>query len=722
MKRLIVLSLLFVIAVNVFFPNHTTAQTKKLDAYSIASNPALYPQSIRIIDWIPETDAIAFSKDMRSLEKKTYPSKKSETIVTLDELNALLQPFVSELDRNSAQLRRFPAPLWKNKDMFLFQHADMYFSYSILSKKVEKLNSWPAGVESHDFCTENNIMAYTRDKNLFISVNGKEIAVTNETDPNIKMCNYVHREEFGISKGTFWSPKGTYLAFYRMDETDVTDYPLVDVTTRIAEQRPEKYPMAGMASHYVTLGVYHIQNGKTVYLSTGIPREQYLTSVSWSPDEKYVFVGLLNRDQNHLKLNMYNAATGDYIKTLFEEKSDKYVEPLHPLYFLPNSTDKFLWMSQRDGFMHLYLYDINGTLINRITKGPWIVLDVLGFDQNGTTVFIHSTKESPIEQHIYSVNLKSGAMVKISGDPGSHSGLISSSGRFCVDEYSSLSIVSQTEVKDAGGKQIEILQENIDQLKSYNMPSTEVFTIKNSEGTDLYCRLIKPADFDATKKYPVIIYVYGGPHAQLVTNSWLGGAGLFLNYLAQEGFLVFSLDNRGSSNRGFEFETSIHRNLGVKEVEDQMEGVTYLKSLPYVDTDRIGVHGWSYGGYMTINMMLSSPETFKVGVAGGPVCDWQYYEVMYGERYMGTPENNARGYDRANLVNKASNLEGRLLMIHGAVDPVVVWQHSLMFLEESINAKKQVDYFVYPTEEHNVGWGSRGHLHEKIYRYFKDFL
>jgi dipeptidyl-peptidase 4 len=699
------------------------AQTNKLDPYSITTSFELYPNRIWIMDWIPQSNDIAISKDMRVLQRISFPSKKTSEIVTLSQLNDQFDELAKEKNiEEISKLRRLPSPQWKDKNSFVFEHNNMYFQFDVDEKKLRRLNTWSEDAKSIDYCQANDAVAFIKEKNLHISIKGKEIAVTNETEDGIRFCDYVHREEFGIKKGTFWSPNGNCLAFYRMDERDVTDYPLVDVTARVAEYVPEKYPMAGMASHYVTLGVYHLSTNTTVYMKTGEPKEQYLTAITWSPDEKYVFMGLLNREQNHLKMNMYDALSGEYLKTLFEEKSEKYVEPLNPLHFLPGSNTDFLWLSQQDGYMHLYHYNTSGKLIKQLTKGEWVVTDLLGFDQKGEHVFIHSTKESPIEQHVYSVQLKTGKINKITKEKGTHAGSVSQTGEYVIDSYSSTSMASKYQVLSSQGKHIETLLENADHLKGYAMPSTEIFTIKNSEGTDLYCRLIKPHDFDPKSKYPVIIYVYGGPHAQLITDSWLGGAGLFLNYLAQEGFLVFTLDNRGSANRGYDFETALHRNMGSVEIDDQLEGVNYLKSLPYVDSQRIGVHGWSYGGYLTIGMMLREPDLFKVGVAGGPVTDWKYYEIMYGERYMGTPENNPEGYEKASLLNKVDRLSGRLLIIHGAVDPVVVWQHSLMFLEKSIEAKKLVDYFVYPTEEHNVGWGNRGHLHEKIYRYFKDFL
>lgn len=709
-------------ALCVLFVMPVQAQNKKLDAYSIATNYELYPKHIWVIDWIPGTTDLAYTKDFKNLIKVSYPSKTTTTIVTLSDLNEKITAFTSDSDRDPSTMGRFPFIEWTGTNTFIFEYSNMYFSYDIIGKNLTKLNSWTTDAEVPDFCKANNIMAYTKGNNLYLSVNGKEIAVTNETDEGIKMCNYVHREEFGITKGTFWSPKGSYLAFYRMDESLVTSYPIVDVTTRIAIVDPEKYPMAGMTSHHVTLGIYNIQTGKTIYANTGEPEDQYLTSITWSPDEQFIFIGLLNRGQNHLKLNMYDALTGEFVQTLFEEKSDKYVEPLDPMFFVPGQNTQFLWFSQRDGYRHLYLYDTKGKMLKQLTSGNWIVNDIIGFDNKNTQVFIHATKDSPIEKHVYSVSLKNGSIKKITAEPGEHTGLISDNGNYCIDDYSSQTIANRIDIQTADGKKLETLHEDKNCLKSYSMPTTEIFTLQNDNGDDLYCRIIKPADFDATKKYPVIVYVYGGPHAQLITNSWLGGSGLFLNFLAQQGYIVFSLDNRGSSNRGFAFESATHRNLGEKEAEDQMVGVKYLQSLSYVDSERIGVHGWSYGGFMTINLMLRYPEVFKTGVAGGPVCDWQYYEVMYGERYMGTPENNPIGYENASLVNKAELLEGRLLIIHGGIDPVVVLQHSLMFIENSIKARKQVDFFIYPTHEHNVGGPDRGHLHEKIYQYFNDFL
>lgn len=719
MKKNLIFVFLFVLSLNCFV-NVSIAQTNKIDPYSITVNPALYPKNVRLIDWIPSTNDIAYSLDFVELQRKTFPSKKISTIINLEQFNEIFTQLLNDKGEKRTALRRLPNIEWTDKNTFSFVAQNSLFKFDISNNKIEVINSWNPNAENIDQFPNNNLSAYTIENNLFISQNSKQHQITDNLE-NVVSGQSVHRQEFGIDKGTFWSPEGNFLAFYHMDESMVTDYPIVDITAKVAENKPIKYPMTGQTSHHVKLGIYNVNTKSVFYINTGEPLEQYLTSITWAPDEKHVYIGVLNRAQNHLKLNKYDIESGNLVKTLFEEKSDKYVEPLDPMHFIPGQNNQFLWFSQRDGYRHLYLYDTEGKLIKQVTSGNWIVYDIIGFDSKSNNLFLHTSKDSPIEKHVYSVDLKNYRLRKLSADKGTHRAKFNTNGNYFIDTYSNLEVPVRVNVVDNKAKIIEVFHEDLETLSDIRMPKTEIFTIQN-EGVDLYCRVIKPVDFDSLKKYPVMIYVYGGPHAQLITESWLGGAGLFLNYFALEGYIVFTLDNRGSANRGFEFETALHRNMGSVEIDDQMKGVEYLLSQPYVDKNRIGVQGWSYGGYMSIMLMLKHPEIFKVGVAGGPVTDWKYYEAMYGERYMGTPENNADGYSNSSLLNKISDLEGRLLVIHGSIDPVVVWQHSLALLEQSVKDKKHIDYFVYPTHEHNVSGRDRGHLHEKIFRYFQDFL
>jgi len=451
------------------------------------------------------------------------------------------------------------------------------------------------------------------------------------------------------------------------------------------------------------------------------PADQYLTSVTWDPSGDFIYIAILNREQNHLKLNKYNASTGDFIEQLFEEKHPKYVEPESNLYFLADKPDQFIWQSERDGWNHLYLYNTKGELIKQLTKGNWVVTEIIGLFP-GDMLWYKSTQESPIQQNIYKLKISSDKITRVSPDHGTHNAIVSKSGKYVIDIFSSTDISREYKLLNSKGKIIRTIKEDIQPLADYNLGETTIFKLKSAEGVEFFSRMIKPMDFDSTKKYPVIVYVYGGPHAQLITDSWLGGAGLFLNYLAQQGYIVFTIDNRGTANRGRDFEQSIHRNLGVKEVADQMVGVNFLLTLPYVDADRIGVDGWSYGGFMTISMMVDNPGVFKVGVAGGPVIDWKYYEVMYGERYMDTPEENPEGYKNACLLNKVDSLDGKLMIIHGTMDPTVVWQNSLQFIKIAIDKDKQIDYFVYPGHGHNMRGVNRAHLYKKILTYFDDYL
>jgi dipeptidyl-peptidase-4 len=423
-----------------------------------------------------------------------------------------------------------------------------------------------------------------------------------------------------------------------------------------------------------------------------------------------------------LKLNRYDVISGNLERTLFEEKNEKYVEPEHPLSFIGSDPGQFIWFSERDGYQHLYLYDTSGTLVRQLTHGPWVVTSLIGMDNKGGDVYFLSTKNSPLNEDVFSVDLKSAKIQPLSLNTGVHSPILSPGGKYLLDIFSDTLVGREYAVIDTKGKVLQVVSRTDEPLHAYTQCKIHIFKLKANDSTELYSEIIYPPDFRPDKKYPVIVYVYGGPHDQLVNNTWLGGTSLFNYYLAQQGYIIFTLDNRGSANRGLAFEQAVFRHLGTLEVSDQMVGINYLKSLPYIDPDRIGVMGWSYGGFMTISLMLREPDIFKVGVCGGPVCDWKYYEVMYGERYMDTPEENPDGYKEASLLERAGNLKGDLLIIHGTFDPTVVWQNSLSLLKRFIDEGKQVDYFVYPGHEHGVGGKDRVHLNKKIEKYFVEHL
>jgi dipeptidyl aminopeptidase/acylaminoacyl peptidase len=634
----------------------------------------------------------------------------------------VLKDLSSELKKAGAgELKYWPKLNWISYDEVWFRGGNAYVKYNLKTADVEVLVKAPKSGANQDFCFKNKKVVFTKGNDLYISEGDTSELIGKAEKDGIVYGQTVHRSEFGITKGTFWSPKGNYLAFYRKDQSMVADYPLVNIETRIATEENIKYPMAGMTSEQVAVCIYNVSTKDTIHLKTASPVDRYFTNISWSPDEKYILVAELNRGQDHMQLIKYDALTGEKLKVLFEEKSDKWVEPQHPALFVPGQNDKFIWQSMRDGHNHLYLYDVNGKLLKELTATDVEVMEVLGFDSKAKELYFLGTSGDAMNRYAYVTSLSTGKVKQLIKKEGYHYAKISHDGKYIIDHYSALNIPYKVDLITGRG-QVELYSAP-NPYDGINFGEIKLLKVKSADGkTDLNARIVLPADFDPSKKYPVIVYVYGGPHSQLVRNHWLGGASGWQLYMAQKGYIAFTLDNRGTSNRGSDFEQVIHRHLGENEIADQMKGVDYLKSLPYVDTTRIGVHGWSYGGFMTTSLMVRHPEVFKVGVAGGPVIDWKYYEVMYGERYMDTPQENPDGYKEANLNNRVKGLKGRLMIIHGAIDPVVVWQHSLSFVRSCVENEVQLDYFVYPRHEHNVRGHDRVHLMKKVTRYFEDFL
>ncbi len=666
----------------------------------------LYPKSLRALQWVGNSDHYSY------LEKNAYHIKdynnQKVADITFDDLK-----------KSYPDLKRLPyfQTVTENQVVFQTPSAFEVFDYKDMSPKQHL--EYPSTSANFDYCNQNKSVAYTIDNNLYISTSTTtKVPVTDFEDKNIVSGQAIHRSEFGITKGTFWSPKGNYLAFYQKDESNVTDYPLVDITTYPASLKSIKYPMAGQGSEKAKIGLFNTKTQKTSYLEIDTSDEHYLTNLGWSPDEKYITLAEVNRAQNHMWFNYYEVATGKKVKTLFEETNDKWVEPETPSLFLPNSNTTFLWLSERDGFMNVYQYDLLSNQSKAITNFSFVVTQILGFDAKGKYVFVEATGEDPKGLQVFKVNLSNGKYQQITKKEGTHRTQLSTSGTYLLDNFSSLTVPRKQAVIDTKSKECKVLLEAENPLKDYALGATEFVKLKAKNGMDLEARIIKPVNFDATKKYPVLVYVYGGPHAQLVTDTWMGGASLWMDYLAAEkDYIVFTVDGRGSSHRGFAFESGIHRNQGGVNMEDQMAGVAYLKTLPYVDSDRMAIHGWSYGGFMTISMMLRHPGVFTTGVAGGPVTDWKYYEVMYGERYMDTPQENPEGYENTRVHKYIKNLEGNLLLIHGSIDDTVVPQHSMTLLKEAVDQNVQVDFFTYPMHPHNVRGRDRVHLMEKVIRY-----
>lgn len=701
MKRSLFIAVLLV---NFFlFLTISNAQNKELSLSDAVTfkNGTLFPKRLNQLNFIEGTDLYYFVRNDSILIFSTNGVLSKS--INLEELNRI----------SKLELKRIPLLTSINETTFQFSTQNKVVEFNFKNNFSKIILELPDNIEEQTFSPNYKSIAYVKNDNLFID----NTQITNDGGKGIVKGKAVHRNEFGINNGIFWSPNSQKIAYYRMDETMVADYPLYNINTTPTTINNFKYPMAGGTSHQVNLIIYDIETKKNITIKTGKPKEQYLTNIAWDNEGKSVFIHILNREQNHAKLNMYNSETGEFIKTIIEEKSNKYVEPLAPIQFLKNS-NQFIYQSKKSGYNQLYLFNSEGKEITQLTKQKGDVIEVLKIDDTKKYLYYTVASEDGLNRFLYRVNLKNYKNELITTKPGIHNCKISSKG-WVIDNYSYLNNESSTYLINSNTKNANQIFVSDNTLSDYKLGNFKIDKLTTSNNTQLNYRIIFPPNFDSTKKYKTLVYLYGGPHAQMVNNGWLGGGNLWFFYMAQQGYIVFTLDNRGSAYRGLAFEQATHKNLGEEEKKDQMVGINYLKTLPYVDTTKLAIHGWSFGGFMTTNMLLSYPNLFKVGVAGGPVMDWNMYEIMYTERYMAQPTNNEKGYQQANLINKVKQLKDPLLIIHGQDDDVVVLQHSLKFLDQCVKNNVQVDFFVYPNHSHNVRGKDRVHLMQKITDYIE---
>lgn len=668
----------------------------------------LYPE--RFHDrWAPEGGLLTkLSGNGLSLYNPLDGTEK--TVLTLDDI------------KKTTGYQNISRYKWLSGSEAVFSDGRSIITIDINTKKANSIITLPENC-SNLTLNPAGYHPYTLDNGLwFCDSNGNSYPIATSEDKNIIYGQTVSRNEFGIGGGIFLSRSGKKTAFYRKDETAVGTFPLLDIESRTGELRLLKYPMAGMASENIQLGIYDFASNKTVYVQADdFGYDQYLTGVTWSPDDRYILIQVLDRSQKNMRLNVYDTSDGSFVKTVLTEYNKKYVEPQDPVWFIQGSNESFIYRTDnRDGYKNLYLCSLSSDDVRRLTKTD---ADITYIGNDGKKLFYTSAEISPVENHLFCMDIKSGKIQRLTLESGWHEVSVSPDGKYFIDSWSNLTTPSVAMLKSTDGKKSHTLLNAPDPTADFAFGEISLGTVKSADGRyDNFYRLIKPKDFDPTKKYPVILYVYGGPHSQMVRNTWLAELRRWEMLMAQKGYIVYVQDNRGTLNHGAEFEKAIHGQCGQAEMADQMEGIKMLTSLPYVDKDRIGVHGWSYGGFMTISLITNYPEIFKVAVAGGPVIDWKWYEIMYGERYMDNPATNSEGYSKVSLINQARNLKGKLLICQGAVDNVVVWEHSLSFIRECIKNNVQVDYFPYPCAEHNVMGKDRIHLMDKVTNYFEDYL
>lgn len=699
------------IVVGILLTLQGKAQDKMLTMEDAVLGYHLYPQN-RSVQWQGDRPVMTYTEGTDLIGEEAASGEK-RVLMTVEELNTLI----------GAELKGWPQYAWLDGSTLMLMRQGKMYEIDADRKVVTCTYSFPKGAQN---ITPNGKgkVAFTRENNLYyVDASSNVYAVTADKDPNLVNGQTVSRNEFGISGGIFWSPDGKKLAFYRKDESEVGTFPLLDINTRTGSLQEIKYPMAGMKSEQVSLGVYDVASGKNIWLDvTDFGREQYLTNVAWDPAGCQLYVQVLDRPQKHMHLNQYDAKTGAFVKTLLTEENEKYVEPLTPVVFLKNDPSRFIYRTNnRDGYLSLYLCDArSGNILKRLTD---VEADVEMVGEDGKYVYYTSAEVSPVDNHLFRVDLKTGKKTRLTEAAGWHRILMSRDKKYFIDNYSSLNVPRIIRLVKNDGTMVRELLRAENPNREYNYGEITLGTVKSADGKyDNYYRLIKPVNFDPARKYPVILYVYGGPHSQMVKNTWQAELRRWEMYMAQQGYVVLVMDNRGTSNRGLAYENAIHGACGQAEMADQMKGIEFLKSQPWVDADRIGVHGWSYGGFMTISLITNYPDVFKVAVAGGPVIDWKWYEVMYGERYMDSPHTNGAGYEKVSLLPKAKDLKGKLLICQGAIDNTVLWEHSLSFIRECIKNQVQVDYFPYPCAEHNVVGKDRIHLMQKVTDYFEDYL
>ncbi|WP_306644133.1 S9 family peptidase [Sanyastnella coralliicola] len=607
----------------------------------------------------------------------------------------------------------------------IYRHSTRanYYVYNIEKKRAFPLADAKLGKQRlATFSPAADKVAFIRENNIFITdiQYRTEVQVTADGKENVisnGATDWVYEEEFGFDKGMYWSPNGDRLAYYKFNEDRVKQFQMAMYGELYPDQYTFKYPKAGEKNSLVNILVYDLEEEMSKPVDIGTEQDIYIPRIKWTLNNNRLCVMRMNRHQNHLEFLMTNISPDDPFtiptKVVFEEKADTYIEINDNLIFLEDGKT-FLWNSERDGYNHIYRFDMSGNVVKQLTKGEWDVIEFLGLDQDKGQVFYSSSEVSAIEQHVYSVSIKRGKKKQLSTRKGSNSAVFSEGCKYYINYHTDANTPYYISLHDSKGKELRVLKDNSSlkkTLKKYDLSQKEFFTFDNRNGDALNCWMIKPADFDPAKKYPVYVAIYGGPGHNTVSDSWGGSNYLYHQLLAQNGYIVVSVDPRGTMYRGREFKHSTYMQLGKYETEDFIDFAKYMGNQDYVDAERIGIQGWSYGGYMTSLCMTKGAEVYTMGIAVAPVTNWRYYDTIYTERFMRTPQENASGYDDNSPINHVDKLEGKYFLIHGSADDNVHYQNTMEMIDAMVKANKQFDLFIYPNKNHGIyGGNTRLHL------------
>jgi dipeptidyl-peptidase-4 len=624
----------------------------------------------------------------------------------------------------------------ESESIYRYSFLANYFLYHIPTKKTIPLTDFKKGKQMlAEVSPDGKHVAFVRDNNLFVVeiASMLETQVTRDGFKN-KIINgatdWVYEEEFALVKGFEWSPAGNRIAFLRFDETNVREFSMDIFGELYPEQQRFKYPKAGEANSVVSLYVYDLGLGQSRKVDMGSNADQYIPRIEWTKNNDQLCAMRMNRHQNKLEFLVTDLMAKSLntvpTKVVFTEQADTYIDVSDALTFL--SDGSFIWLSERDGYNHLYLFDATGVVKKQITKGAWDVIDFYGIDEVTQTAYYTSSMVSAMEQHVYSVNFKKqpAAPVRMSLQKGNNSAEFSKGFKFYILMHSDANTPTDFALFNSKGKLIRMLKDNAslkERMLKYNLTKKEFFTFKNSTGIDLNCWMMKPSNFDSSKKYPVLVAIYGGPGSNTVSDAWGGRGHLWHQLLCQQGYIVVSCDPRGTQYRGREFKHSTYMNLGKLETEDFIDFAKYLGGQSYVDASRIGIQGWSYGGYMTSSCMTKGADFFKAGIAVAPVTNWKYYDSIYTERFMRTPQENSGGYENNSPINFVKSLKGKFLLVHGSADDNVHYQNSMDMITALVAANKQFDMFVYPNKNHGIAGGNtRLHLYTRMTQFLTDNL
>jgi dipeptidyl-peptidase 4 len=702
----------------------------------IYGQPSLGGQLNRGIAWTPDNRSVSFldttgtGKDSKTdLVAIDAATGKRSILVSAEKLDAALPKEQGKDSQATGLGRRAPSQFqWApSGEAILLESATSLARFDLKSQTGRALVAGKAELADPKISPDGKFVSFVRDHNVWLvsTADGKERAFTTGGTEEIRKgeLDWVYPEELDISTAYWWAPDSSSIAYLQMDESKVTQFSMLDFDSFSGEADLQRYPVPGGTNPIVHVFVGDVSGGEPRLMDTGSETNNYIPRVNWLPDSKRVAIQRLNRQQNILDMLLADAASGKS-SALLTEKDPYWINVSDDLHFFKNS-NRFLWSSERTGYRHLYLYDFSGKQLAQLTKGDWEVSGLDSVDEAKGVVYFTATKKSPMERHLYRVALDGSGFSRVSKEDGMHLVQFSSNAAFYVDMYSNSMTPPRQELYRADGTKTAAINANDQsaQLAPYHLSPVEFFSLKSHDGVSLNCFIIKPPNFDPTKKYPVLIYTYGGPHAQVVLNAWGGPTFLWHQLMAQKGYIIFALDNRGSAGRGHVFEEPIHFRFGAQEMSDQRDGVAWLRNQPYVDSSRIGIWGWSYGGHMTLHAMFETKDTFKAGFAGGPVTDWHFYDTIYTERYLGLLPQNEESFDESSPIKNAGKLTGKLLIAHGTGDDNVHFSNTLALVNDLIKAGKYVEVMPFPGRGHGVSDPpARRVLMNRVTQFFLDNL